>query len=64
VWFVFFHELPDGFVGFLFADAVGDVGVLGFLGVLYCKLGEFVSSEIVCKLDWGRKGDELEARSR
>jgi hypothetical protein len=38
VWLVLFHEFPDGFVGFLFADTVGDVGVLGFLGVFYCKL--------------------------
>jgi hypothetical protein len=43
VWLVFFHEFPDSFVGFFLADAVGDVGVLGFLSVFYCELGEFVS---------------------
>lgn len=43
MWFVFFHKFPDGFVGFFFAYAVGDVMVLGFLGVFYCELCEFVS---------------------
>jgi hypothetical protein len=38
LWFIFVYKLPDGFVGFFFADAVRDVGVLGFLGVFYCKL--------------------------
>ena len=43
VWLVLFHEFPDGFVGFFFADAVGDVGMLGFLGVFYCELVDLLA---------------------
>ena len=44
--FVFFYEFPDGFVRFLFADTVGDVGVLGFLSVFYCELVQLLVSEL------------------
>jgi hypothetical protein len=44
VGLVFFYEFPDGFVRFFFADAVGDVGVLGFLGVFYCELVQLLVS--------------------
>ncbi len=40
--FVLFDELPDGFVGFFFANAVGYVRVLGLLGVFYCELVELL----------------------